>query len=154
MTVNKWSALIRFLLSSSLYSDKAVRHHRASFSDTDYNKIQRKWYLCSTCTQFVFLCSDRRESRGALAYLLTLFVCCLLTDFQRTFTQDGVCLTESGLCQLQSLCVQTTRRRRQKPKLKLKIINQNSVAVLQTPPDPQSELFRDGDVDDCRGKSL
>lgn len=74
-----------------------------------------------------------------------------LADFQRTYTQDGVCLTESGLCQLQSLSVQTTRRRRQKPKLKLKIINQNSVAVLQTPPDPQSELFRDGDVDDCRG---
>ncbi|XP_051970833.1 histone-lysine N-methyltransferase 2C-like [Xyrauchen texanus] len=71
-------------------------------------------------------------------------------DFQRTYTQDGVCLTESGLCQLQSLCVQTARRRRPKPKLKLKIINQNSVAVLQTPPDPQSELFRDGDVDDNR----
>uniref|UniRef100_A0A8C1QMJ4 Histone-lysine N-methyltransferase 2C n=1 Tax=Cyprinus carpio TaxID=7962 RepID=A0A8C1QMJ4_CYPCA len=71
-------------------------------------------------------------------------------EFQRTYTQDGVCLTESGLCQLQSLCVQTARRRRSKPKLKLKIINQNSVAVLQTPPDPQPELFRDGDLDDSR----
>ncbi|KAI2649197.1 Histone-lysine N-methyltransferase 2C [Labeo rohita] len=68
----------------------------------------------------------------------------------RTYTQDGVCLTESGLCQLQSLSVQTARRRRPKPKLKLKIINQNSVAVLQTPPDPQAELFRDGDMDDSR----
>nr|XP_055037820.1 histone-lysine N-methyltransferase 2C isoform X4 [Misgurnus anguillicaudatus] len=82
-------------------------------------------------------------------------------DFQQTYTQDGVCLTESGLCQLQSLRVQTSRRRRHKPKLKLKIINQNSVAVLQTPPDPQSEPFRDGDVNhsregdpmDCDGKS-
>nr|XP_005162602.1 histone-lysine N-methyltransferase 2C isoform X1 [Danio rerio] len=71
-------------------------------------------------------------------------------EFQRTYTQDGVCLTESGLCQLQSLSVQTTRRKRPKPKLKLKIINQNSVAVLQTPPDAQSELFRDGDLDDSR----
>ncbi|XP_016298872.1 histone-lysine N-methyltransferase 2C-like isoform X4 [Sinocyclocheilus anshuiensis] len=71
-------------------------------------------------------------------------------EFQRTYTQDGVCLTESGLCQLQSLCVQTARRRRPKPKLKLKIINQNSVAVLQTPPDPQPELFRDGDLGDSR----
>ncbi|XP_051538392.1 histone-lysine N-methyltransferase 2C-like isoform X2 [Myxocyprinus asiaticus] len=75
-------------------------------------------------------------------------------DFQRTYTQDGVCLTESGLCQLQSLCVQTARRRRPKPKLKLKIINQNSVAVLQTPPDPQTELFRDGDMDDSREGDL
>ncbi|XP_065150686.2 histone-lysine N-methyltransferase 2C isoform X3 [Paramisgurnus dabryanus] len=82
-------------------------------------------------------------------------------DFKQTYTQDGVCLTESGLCQLQSLCIQTSRRRRHKPKLKLKIINQNSVAVLQMPPDPQSEPFRDGDVDesregdpmDCDGKS-
>ncbi|XP_026093586.1 histone-lysine N-methyltransferase 2C-like isoform X6 [Carassius auratus] len=75
-------------------------------------------------------------------------------EFQRTYTQDGVCLTESGLFQLQSLCVQTARRRRPKPKLKLKIINQNSVAVLQTPPDPQPELFRDGDLDDSREGNL
>ncbi len=77
---------------------------------------------------------------------------CSVPEFQRTYTQDGVCLTESGLCQLQSLCVQTARRRRSKPKLKLKIINQNSVAVLQTPPDPQSELFRDEEMDESRGK--
>ncbi|XP_076827373.1 LOW QUALITY PROTEIN: histone-lysine N-methyltransferase 2C [Brachyhypopomus gauderio] len=71
-------------------------------------------------------------------------------DFQKTYTQDGVCLTELGLCQLQSLSVPAVRRRRPKPKLKLKIINQNSVAVLQTPPDPQSELSREGDLDDSR----
>ncbi|XP_049336810.1 histone-lysine N-methyltransferase 2C isoform X2 [Astyanax mexicanus] len=75
-------------------------------------------------------------------------------DFQKTYTQDGVCLTESGLCQLQSLSVPSVRRRRTKPKLKLKIINQNSVAVLQTPPDPQSELSREGDLDDSREGDL
>ncbi|XP_036437673.1 histone-lysine N-methyltransferase 2C isoform X1 [Colossoma macropomum] len=75
-------------------------------------------------------------------------------DFQKTYTQDGVCLTESGLCQLQSLSVPSVRRRRPKPKLKLKIINQNSVAVLQTPPDPQSELSREGDLEDSREGDL
>ncbi|XP_044195043.1 histone-lysine N-methyltransferase 2C-like isoform X6 [Thunnus albacares] len=57
----------------------------------------------------------------------------------KTYTQDGVCLTESGLSQLQSLVEPLTsprRYRRCKPKLKLRIINQNSVSVLQTPPDP------------------
>ena len=63
-----------------------------------------------------------------------------------------MCLTESGLSQLQSLAAAASRRRRPKPKLKLKIINQNSVAVLQTPPDLLSELSRDGDLDDSRGK--
>ncbi|XP_031692125.1 histone-lysine N-methyltransferase 2C isoform X3 [Oncorhynchus kisutch] len=71
-------------------------------------------------------------------------------DIQKTYTQDGVCLTESGLCQLESLAVPSStcrgQNRRPKPKLKLKIINQNSVAVLQTPPYPHySELSQDGD---------
>ncbi|XP_064202618.1 histone-lysine N-methyltransferase 2C-like isoform X6 [Anguilla rostrata] len=82
-------------------------------------------------------------------------------DPAKTYTQDGVCLTESGLSQLQSLAAAASRRKRPKPKLKLKIINQNSVAVLQTPPDPHSEHSRDGDLDDsregdhldCEGKS-
>ncbi|XP_051556784.1 histone-lysine N-methyltransferase 2C isoform X3 [Myxocyprinus asiaticus] len=73
-------------------------------------------------------------------------------DLTRTYTQDGVCLTESGLSQLQSLANAASRRRRSKPKLKLKIINQNSVAVLQTPPDPQTELSRDGDLDDTKAE--
>ncbi|KAM9500181.1 histone-lysine N-methyltransferase 2C isoform 4-T4 [Clarias gariepinus] len=72
----------------------------------------------------------------------------------RTYTQDGVCLTESGLSQLQSLANSASRRRKTKPKLTLKIINQNSVAVLQTPPDPQSELSRDVDLDDSREAEL
>lgn len=75
-------------------------------------------------------------------------------DPPKTYTQDGVCLTESGLSQLQSLTVTVPRRKRTKPKLKLKIINQNSVAVLQTPPDAQSEHSRDGEMDDSRGSSL
>ncbi|CDQ90847.1 unnamed protein product [Oncorhynchus mykiss] len=76
---------------------------------------------------------------------------------QKTYTQDGVCLTELGMCQLQSLVVpsSSTRRgqnRRPKPKLKLKIINQNSVAVLQTPLDSHYlELSRDGYMDNNRG---
>ncbi|XP_051555188.1 histone-lysine N-methyltransferase 2C-like isoform X3 [Myxocyprinus asiaticus] len=72
-------------------------------------------------------------------------------DLIRTYTQDGVCLTESGLSQLQSLANAATRRRRSKPKLKLKIINQNSVAVLQTPPDPQTELSRNRDINTKEG---
>ncbi|XP_062424789.1 histone-lysine N-methyltransferase 2C isoform X2 [Rhea pennata] len=72
-------------------------------------------------------------------------------DPPKTYTQDGVCLTESGMSQLQSLTVTVPRRKRTKPKLKLKIINQNSVAVLQTPPDAQSEHSRDGEMDDSRG---
>uniref|UniRef100_A0A670ZGI7 Histone-lysine N-methyltransferase 2C n=1 Tax=Pseudonaja textilis TaxID=8673 RepID=A0A670ZGI7_PSETE len=82
-------------------------------------------------------------------------------DPPKTYTQDGVCLTETGMSQLQSLSAIVPRRKRAKPKLKLKIINQNSVAVLQTPPDVQSEHSRDGEMDDnregdlmdCEGKS-
>ncbi|XP_068197773.1 histone-lysine N-methyltransferase 2C [Antennarius striatus] len=75
-------------------------------------------------------------------------------DLSRTYTQDGVCLTESGLCQLQSLSATASRRRKPKPKLKLKIINQNSVAVLQAPIDPLSEHFRDEDMEDNREVEL
>lgn len=88
-----------------------------------------------------------------LCLLLSVFCvhCPLLTDLSRTYTQDGVCLTESGLCQLQSLSAAASRRRKPKPKLKLKIINQNSVAVLQAPVDPLSEHSRDEDIEDNRG---
>lgn len=78
----------------------------------------------------------------------------VVSDLSRTYTQDGVCLTESGLCQLQSLSATASRRRKPKPKLKLKIINQNSVAVLQAPVDPLSELSRDEDMEDNRGTCL
>lgn len=82
---------------------------------------------------------------------MSVFCPLLLTDLSRTYTQDGVCLTESGLCQLQSLSAAASRRRKPKPKLKLKIINQNSVAVLQAPVDPLSEHSRDEDIEDNRG---
>ncbi|KAJ8272620.1 hypothetical protein GJAV_G00091360 [Gymnothorax javanicus] len=93
--------------------------------------------------------------------MVTAQIVTKVRDLAKTYTQDGVCLTESGLSQLQSLAAAASRRKRPKPKLKLKIINQNSVAVLQTPPDPQSEHSRDGDLDDsrevdhldCEGKS-
>ncbi|XP_044280541.1 histone-lysine N-methyltransferase 2C isoform X5 [Varanus komodoensis] len=75
-------------------------------------------------------------------------------DPPKTYTQDGVCLTETGMSQLQSLSPVVPRRKRTKPKLKLKIINQNSVAVLQTPPDIQSEHSRDGEMDDSREGDL
>ncbi|XP_070974437.1 histone-lysine N-methyltransferase 2C-like [Oncorhynchus clarkii lewisi] len=75
-------------------------------------------------------------------------------DLVRTYTQDGVCLTESGLCQLKSLTAPASRRRKPKPKLKLKIINQNSVAVLQAPLDLLSEHSRDEDMEDHRDADL
>ncbi|XP_070989710.1 histone-lysine N-methyltransferase 2C-like isoform X2 [Oncorhynchus clarkii lewisi] len=75
-------------------------------------------------------------------------------DLARTYTQDGVCLTESGRCQLQSLSAPASRRRKPKPKLKLKIINQNSVAVLQAPLDLLSEHSRDEDMEDHRETDL
>ncbi|KAM4718655.1 histone-lysine N-methyltransferase 2C-like isoform 3-T3 [Anableps anableps] len=71
----------------------------------------------------------------------------------KTYTQDGVCLTESGLTHLQSLVQPLTsprKYRRCKPKLKLRIINQNIVSVLQTPPDPETPT----ELDQNRGKSL
>ncbi len=80
-------------------------------------------------------------------------LCFCPSELTRTYTQDGVCLTESGLSQLQSLANAASRRRRSKPKLKLKIINQNSVAVLQTPPDPQTELSRGRDLDNNKSTS-
>uniref|UniRef100_A0AAQ6ITY2 [Histone H3]-lysine(4) N-trimethyltransferase n=1 Tax=Anabas testudineus TaxID=64144 RepID=A0AAQ6ITY2_ANATE len=70
----------------------------------------------------------------------------------KTYTQDGVCLTESGLSHLQSLVEPLTsprRYRRCKPKLKLRIINQNSVSVLQTPPDPDPPTEQDHSRGEC-----
>ncbi|XP_068593242.1 histone-lysine N-methyltransferase 2C-like isoform X2 [Cebidichthys violaceus] len=72
----------------------------------------------------------------------------------KTYTQDGVCLTESGLSHLQSLVEPLTSPRsyrRCKPKLKLRIINQNSVSVMQTTPEPFKDPSR-GDFE-CEMKS-
>nr|XP_046227874.1 histone-lysine N-methyltransferase 2C-like isoform X2 [Scatophagus argus] len=76
----------------------------------------------------------------------------------KTYSQDGVCLTELGLSHLQSLVeplMSPRRYRRSKPKLKLRIINQNSVSVLQTPSEPETPTEQDhsrGDLE-CEMKS-
>ncbi|KAM9332683.1 histone-lysine N-methyltransferase 2C-like [Pholidichthys leucotaenia] len=75
--------------------------------------------------------------------------------YTKTYTQDGVCLTESGLTHLQSLVEPLTshrRMRRCKPNLKLRIINQNSVSVLQTPSEPDTPTELDQGRD-CEMKS-
>ncbi|XP_075068243.1 histone-lysine N-methyltransferase 2C isoform X3 [Mixophyes fleayi] len=105
---------------------------------------------CAMCKPFVIPTQEECESPTDAQIVSRIRE----PDNLKTFTQDGVCLTESGLSQLQSLTITVPRRRRSKPKLKLKIINQNSVAVLQTPPDPQSEQSRDGEMDDSREGDL
>lgn len=107
---------------------------------------QSYWNSCRLL--FLFFLED-----GFIAQLSRHFDLAF-SDLSRTYTQDGVCLTESGLCQLQSLSATASRRRKPKPKLKLKIINQNSVAVLQAPVDPLSEHSRDEDIEDNRGICL
>ncbi|XP_038654347.1 histone-lysine N-methyltransferase 2C isoform X4 [Scyliorhinus canicula] len=114
-------------------------------------------YDCFTCRQYA-MASPVTTSEGTELSLVTpqFIVKTKEPEPTRTYTQDGVCLTEMGMSQLQSLSIAPPRRKRPKPKLKLKIINQNSVAVLQTPPDPQSEQSRDmdGDVDESRAADL
>ncbi|XP_053569781.1 histone-lysine N-methyltransferase 2C isoform X3 [Bombina bombina] len=105
---------------------------------------------CSMCKPYVIPSPEKCESPVDAQIVLKTRE----PDPLKTFTQDGVCLTESGLSQLQSLTITVPRRKRSKPKLKLKIINQNSVAVLQTPPEPQSEHSRDGEMDDSREGDL
>ncbi|GCB60659.1 hypothetical protein scyTo_0011173 [Scyliorhinus torazame] len=114
-------------------------------------------YDCFTCRQYA-MASPVTTSEGTELSLVTpqFIVKTKEPEPTRTYTQDGVCLTEMGMSQLQSLSIVPARRKRPKPKLKLKIINQNSVAVLQTPPDPQSEQSRDmdGDMDESRAADL
>ncbi|XP_049499039.1 histone-lysine N-methyltransferase 2C isoform X4 [Panthera uncia] len=109
---------------------------------------------CSMCRPYMPM-SNVPSSDGCESSLVAQIVTKVKElDPPKTYTQDGVCLTESGMTQLQSLTVTVPRRKRSKPKLKLKIINQNSVAVLQTPPDIQSEHSRDGEMDDSREGEL
>ncbi|XP_072769606.1 histone-lysine N-methyltransferase 2C-like [Nerophis lumbriciformis] len=92
--------------------------------------------LCRTHSRISFGRSDSLDS----SYMSQIISRSREADI-KTYTQDGVCLTESGLSHLQSLVEPLTsarRYRRCKPKLKLRIINQNSVSVLQTPPDPHT----------------
>uniref|UniRef100_A0A8C1N5S8 [histone H3]-lysine(4) N-methyltransferase n=1 Tax=Cyprinus carpio TaxID=7962 RepID=A0A8C1N5S8_CYPCA len=110
-------------------------------SEEEVEKIAETSFDCNLC-----------QGHTPLSPLESVLMPQRVTKLTRTYTQDGVCLTESGLSQLQSLANAASRRRRSKPKLKLKIINQSSVAVLQTPPDPQTELSRElsRDLDDTK----
>ncbi|XP_060784206.1 histone-lysine N-methyltransferase 2C isoform X2 [Neoarius graeffei] len=128
-------------------------------SEEEVEKISDSSFDCSLC-QGQGLLSPASTAKPHVDFFLELPVTPQIAakprdlGLMRTYTQDGVCLTESGLSQLQSLANSASRRRRTKPKLTLKIINQNSVAVLQTTPDHQGELSRDVDLDDGRETEL
>uniref|UniRef100_UPI003AAECAA4 histone-lysine N-methyltransferase 2C isoform X1 n=1 Tax=Centroberyx gerrardi TaxID=166262 RepID=UPI003AAECAA4 len=131
-------------------------------SEEDVEKAADSSFDCTMCRAFktTKVAAKARDSIEP-AVMTQIVTKAKEMDLARTYTQDGVCLTESGLCQLQSLSATASRRRKPKPKLKLKIINQNSVAVLQAPVDPLSEHSRDEDMEenreaellDCEGKS-
>ncbi|XP_016372184.1 histone-lysine N-methyltransferase 2C-like [Sinocyclocheilus rhinocerous] len=125
-------------------------------SEEEVEKIADTSFDCSLCQGHTPLSpAPGTPAKSCLDLVESVFMPQRVTktrdpELTRTYTQDGVCLTESGLSQLQSLANAASRRRRSKPKLKLKIINQNSVAVLQPPPDPPTELSRDGNLDDTK----
>ncbi|XP_041698132.1 histone-lysine N-methyltransferase 2C isoform X5 [Coregonus clupeaformis] len=122
-------------------------------SEEDVEKAADSSFDCTMCR--VHKTSKALVSKASEPAVMTQFVTkAKEMDLVRTYTQDGVCLTESGLCQLQSLSAPASRRRKPKPKLKLKIINQNSVAVLQAPLDLLSEHSRDEDMEDHRETDL
>ncbi|KAL0966145.1 hypothetical protein UPYG_G00291500 [Umbra pygmaea] len=139
---------------------------QALHSEEDVEKAADSSFDCTMCrvhksSKGTALVSKAREPIEP-AVMTQIVTKAKEMDLTRTYTQDGVCLTESGLCQLQSLSAPSSRRRKPKPKLKLKIINQNSVAVMQAPLDMVSELSQDQDMEehreadlslDCEGKS-
>ncbi|CAB1432002.1 unnamed protein product [Pleuronectes platessa] len=126
-------------------------------TDEEVEVAADEGFDCSLCrshgrSSYVSGCSDSFDSP-----FVAQIVSRVREPETKTYTQDGVCLTESGLSHLQSLVeplMSPRRYRRCKPKLKLRIINQNSVSVLQTPPDPDhpAELDHRGDLD-CEMKS-
>ncbi|XP_057712545.1 histone-lysine N-methyltransferase 2C isoform X1 [Corythoichthys intestinalis] len=123
-------------------------------SEEDVEKAAENCFDCTMCRNFKttkVLTKPRDTIEPAV--MTQIVTKAREMDLSRTYTQDGVCLTESGLCQLQSLSATASRRRKPKPKLKLKIINQNSVAVLQGPLDPLSEHSRDEDMEDARAET-
>ncbi|XP_016897904.1 histone-lysine N-methyltransferase 2C isoform X2 [Cynoglossus semilaevis] len=124
-------------------------------SEEDVEKAAESSFDCTMCRTFktTKVVTKARDAIEPLIMTQTVTKAREM-DLSRTYTQDGVCLTESGLCQLQSLSATASRRRKPKPKLKLKIINQNSVAVLQTPVDHLSEHSRDEEMEDNRGHDV
>ncbi|KAL7387293.1 hypothetical protein ABVT39_021398 [Epinephelus coioides] len=124
-------------------------------SDEDVEKAADSSFDCTMCRAFKTTKVVTKARDSIEPVVMTQIVTKAKDmDLSRTYTQDGVCLTESGLCQLQSLSATASRRRKPKPKLKLKIINQNSVAVLQAPVDHLAELSRDEDMEDNREAEL
>ncbi|XP_044224947.1 histone-lysine N-methyltransferase 2C isoform X3 [Thunnus albacares] len=124
-------------------------------SEEDVEKAAESSFDCTMCRTFKTTKVMTKARDAIEPVVMTQIVTkAKEMDLSRTYTQDGVCLTESGLCQLQSLSATASRRRKPKPKLKLKIINQNSVAVLQAPVDPLSEHSRDEDMEDNREAEL
>ncbi|XP_062285762.1 histone-lysine N-methyltransferase 2C isoform X4 [Scomber scombrus] len=124
-------------------------------SEEDVEKAAESSFDCTMCRTFKTTKVVTKARDAIEPVVMTQIVTkAKEMDLSRTYTQDGVCLTESGLCQLQSLSATASRRRKSKPKLKLKIINQNSVAVLQAPVDPLSEHSRDEDIEDNREAEL
>uniref|UniRef100_H3DCP4 [histone H3]-lysine(4) N-methyltransferase n=1 Tax=Tetraodon nigroviridis TaxID=99883 RepID=H3DCP4_TETNG len=123
-------------------------------SEEDVEKAAENGFNCTMCRTFKTT-KVMTKARDVIdpQVMTQIFTKAKEMDLSRTYTQDGVCLTESGLCQ-QSLSATASRRRKPKPKLKLKIINQNSVAVLQAPLDPPSEHSRDEDMEDNREAEL
>ncbi|XP_031616289.2 histone-lysine N-methyltransferase 2C isoform X5 [Oreochromis aureus] len=104
-------------------------------TEEDVEVAADEGFDCSLCRTHGRSPYGRTES---LAPFMAQIVSRIREPDSKTYTQDGVCLTESGLSHLQSLVEPLTsprRWRRCKPKLKLRIINQNSVSVLQTPVD-------------------
>ncbi|XP_072219663.1 histone-lysine N-methyltransferase 2C isoform X2 [Leuresthes tenuis] len=124
-------------------------------SEDDVEKAAESCFDCTMCRTFktTKVVTKTRDITEPLV-VTPIVTKAKEIDLSRTYTQDGVCLTESGLCQLQSLSATASRRRKNKPKLKLKIINQNSVAVLQAPLDTLLELSRDEDIEDNREAEL
>ncbi|XP_028327720.1 histone-lysine N-methyltransferase 2C isoform X3 [Gouania willdenowi] len=124
-------------------------------SEEDVEKAAELGFDCTMCGSFRTsrVITKTRDILEPLV-MAPMFPKVKEMDLSKTYTQDGVCLTESGLCQLQSLSATASRRRKAKPKLKLKIINQNSVAVLQAPVEPLSEHSRDEDLEDNREAEL
>ncbi|XP_028290011.1 histone-lysine N-methyltransferase 2C-like isoform X2 [Gouania willdenowi] len=93
-------------------------------NEQEVEETAERGFRCSLC-----------NTHGRSDSLMTQIVSRIRDHDTKTYTQDGVCLTECGLSQLQSqveTLASPRRHRRCKPKLKLRIINQNSVSVLQT----------------------
>lgn len=71
----------------------------------------------------------------------------------KTYTQNNIYLTKSKINQLQNLTITTPKKKHTKPKLKLKIINQNNITILQTPPNIQSKHSKNNKINNNRNNT-